>query len=227
MKLPKYHNPDMEKNQILSENREKSGIYMWTNKINDKRYIGSSENLSNRLKFYYLNLAMKNYLKNSQSNIYNALLKYGHENFSLTIVEYCDKEKCIERENYYLKAFNPEYNISKEAGAPMSGRNHSDESKKIMSDNNKGENNPMFGQNHSDETRKKISEANKGKTRADGAGMPAQQIEVVDLQEKTITTYDSIREAVRALNIHKSVIDKYFSRNQEKPYKGRYTFKKI
>jgi hypothetical protein len=37
----------------------------------------------------------------------------------------------------------------------MSGRTHSDESKKIMSDNNKGENNPMFGQNHSDETRKK------------------------------------------------------------------------
>jgi len=75
--------------------------------------------------------------------------------------------------------------------------------------------------------KKKISEANKGKTRADGAGIPAQQIEVVDLQEKTTTTYYSIREAVRALNIHKSVIDKYFSRNQEKPYKGRYTFKKI
>jgi hypothetical protein len=206
MKLPKYHNPDMEKNQILSENREKSGIYMWTNKINDKRYIGSSENLSNRLKFYYLNLAMKNYLKNSQSNIYNALLKYGHENFSLTIVEYCDKEKCIERENYYLKAFNPEYNISKEAGAPMSGRNHSDESKKIMSDAKKGENNPMYN-----------------KPRAEGAGSPSQQIEVLDLKENTTTIYDSISAAARALDIpgHFSI---QYSLTTGKAYKKRYTF---
>ena len=37
----------------------------------------------------------------------------------------------------------------------MSGRTHSDETKIIMSDAKKGENNPMFGQNPSEETRKK------------------------------------------------------------------------
>ena len=37
----------------------------------------------------------------------------------------------------------------------MSGRTHSDETKIIMSDTKKGENNPMFGQNLSEETRKK------------------------------------------------------------------------
>ena len=40
---------------------------------------------------------------------------------------------------------------------PMFGQNHSDDTKQIMSDNNKGENNPMFGSNLSNETRKKIS----------------------------------------------------------------------
>jgi hypothetical protein len=40
------------------------------------------------------------------------------------------------------------------------------------------------------------------------------KIEIFDLQEKTTTAYNSIQEAARALNIHKSVIDKYFSRNQ-------------
>jgi predicted GIY-YIG superfamily endonuclease len=48
MKLPKYQNLDTEKNKILSANREKSGVYMWINKINGKRYIGSSDNLSRR-----------------------------------------------------------------------------------------------------------------------------------------------------------------------------------
>jgi group I intron endonuclease len=60
---------------------------------------------------------MENYLKNSQSYIYNALLKYGHENFSLTIVEYCDKEKCIEREDFYLSSLQHEYNILEKAGS--------------------------------------------------------------------------------------------------------------
>jgi len=59
--------------------------------------------------------------------------------------------------------------------------------------NNTGENNPMFGKNHSDDTRKKISdamtgknhteetkiimsEAKKGKPKVEGSGSPSQQI---------------------------------------------------
>jgi len=34
-------------------------------------------------------------------------------------------------------------------------------------------------------------------------------------------------EASKALNIHQTVIGKYFSSNQNKPYKGKYTFKKL
>ena len=59
------------------------------------------------------------------------------------------------------------------------------------------------------------------------ASSTSQTIEVTDLQEKTMISYNSINEAARVLNIHKSVIDKYFSRNQQKPYKGKYTFNKI
>ena len=33
---------EKEKLQILNSGKEKSGIYMWTNKLNGKRYIGSS-----------------------------------------------------------------------------------------------------------------------------------------------------------------------------------------
>jgi hypothetical protein len=66
-----------------------------------------------------------------------------------------------------------------------------------------------------------------GQPKPQGSGMPSQVIEVFDLEEKTSISYNSIREAARALNINNTVIVKYFSCNQKKPYKGKYTFKKI
>jgi len=79
-----------------------------------------------------------------------------------------------------------------------------------MFSSKKGENNPNYG-------KKKI----------EGSGSPAKVIEVFDLEEKTMSSYNSIHFAARALNISHSIIVKYFSRNQQKPYKGRYTFKNI
>jgi len=104
--------------------------------------------------------------------------------------------------------------------------------KKIMSDAKKGENHPMYGKNHTEETKTIMSEAKNpeavnqepcGARRA-SLGKPSQQIEVTDIKNNTTTSYNSISEAARVLNIHKSVIDNYFSRNQTKPYKGKYTF---
>jgi len=36
------------------------------------------------------------------SAIYSALLKYGYSNFSLDILEYCEIDALIEREQYYI-----------------------------------------------------------------------------------------------------------------------------
>jgi len=47
-----YKNVDKEKLKILKENINKSGIYMWKNLTNDKRYIGSSNNLKIRFSRY-------------------------------------------------------------------------------------------------------------------------------------------------------------------------------
>jgi hypothetical protein len=43
-----YSNAVTDKAIILAENKKKSGIYMFTNLKNGKRYIGSSLNLRNR-----------------------------------------------------------------------------------------------------------------------------------------------------------------------------------
>ena len=67
-----------------------------------------------------------------------ALSKHDYSNFSLTILEYCSVSDLLIREKDYWDILNPEYNISKDPSAPMSGRTHSDATKKILSDANKG-----------------------------------------------------------------------------------------
>src|SRR5437588_6059873 len=107
--IKSYSNAEADKAKILSDNKNKSGIYKWKNNNNGKQYIGSAVDLSNRLSNYYSTTYMEDALTRSNSHIYRALLKNGYENFSLTILEYCFPEKCIERED--LSSLPHEYNI--------------------------------------------------------------------------------------------------------------------
>lgn len=45
-------------------------------------------------------------------------------NFSLEIVEYCEPEQCLEREDFSITYFKPEYNILLKAGSSK-GYTHS------------------------------------------------------------------------------------------------------
>lgn len=112
-----YLNADSEKDVAIKQNKSKSGIYRWTNKVNNKIYIGSSVDLSRRLKEYY----NYNYISKKTRNfpIHNALLKYGYSSFKLEILEYCDKSKLIECEQYYLDLLKPEYNVLTNAGSNL------------------------------------------------------------------------------------------------------------
>ncbi len=150
--------------------------------------------------------------------ICRALLKHGYSNFSLTILEYCEVYELLTKEKYYLKLLKPEYNIAKKPGAPMSGRNHSEASRAKISASMTG-----FGKGiqKSDEHKAKISAS----MNAYQASNPnCIKIEVTDIELNTKTTYNSIHEAARALNINHCVISAYFRRNQIKPYKKRYVF---
>ena len=215
--IKSYSNAEDEKDIILKENQNKSGLYMWRNLINNKRYIGSSENMHRRFREYF---NINHLLKNKSMYICNSLIKHGYSNFSLTILEYCLPDKCLEREGYYWKLFKPEYNIAQDPTAPMSGRTHSDESKQIMSELKKIKNSGSFkkGENH----------PNYGQPKIEGSGKPSQAIEVTDIQNNNTTTYNSMREAARVLNLPNfNIIRNYIKNNQVKPYKGKYTFKNI
>ena len=73
----------------------------------------------------------------------------------------------------------------------------------------------------------KFQRLRKEKQELDGAGRPSERILVLDLQTNISTEYESISYAAKTLNIPKSRISMYFSRNQNKPFKGRYVFKKL
>ena len=125
------------KDVILEENKGKSGIYMFTNKQTNDSYIGQSKNLYNRFRNYY-NPAYITGLNNKNSRIGRALKKYGYENFSLTILEYCDKGVLTEREQFYFDTLKPVYNILKTAGVYVDVFTHTGETKSKISNSLKG-----------------------------------------------------------------------------------------
>lgn len=119
-----YDNSFLNKHNVLNENKGKSGIYRWVNKISNESYVGSSVNLTNRFRRYYNINYLKGKIIKDNSRIYRALLKYSYSNFNLEILEYCNNECLKIREQYYLDLLEPEYNICKTAGS-MLGFKHS------------------------------------------------------------------------------------------------------
>nr|YP_005351207.1 orf597 [Peltigera membranacea]AEK48322.1 orf597 [Peltigera membranacea] len=127
--IVKYDNADIDKIQIFADNRKKSGVYRWTYKINGNIYIGSSSNLSVRFYTYY---SLGSLVKSNRP-IDRALLRYGFSGFTLEILEYCDTNLLLTREQYYLDGLKPEYNIAQIAGSTL-GYKHTPETIAKMRD---------------------------------------------------------------------------------------------
>jgi group I intron endonuclease len=218
-----YINAYKYKDLILKENKNKSGIYRWNNIVTGKSYIGSSLNLSKRFnEYYYLKYYHKR-LSRSSSIIYNSVIKYGHINFSLDILEYCNLSVLIEREQYYIDLLNPEYNILKKAGSRLgvklseetknkmrlsaTGRKHTFETKEKMRISS-------MGHTLSEEVRKKVSIAT---TLRVGVG-----IKVFDRSDNLVKEFSTISSAAKHFKISASTLSRYKDTN--KSYNG-YTFK--
>jgi group I intron endonuclease len=113
--------------------------------------------LSRRLRQYFNGNSLK---RNNSMLICRALLKHGHSNFSLEIIEYCPASKLLKREKHYFQILKPDYNILPEPGSPVSGRNHSVETRaKIAA--------KIAGLVRSVVTRAKMSASKLGKTRSE------------------------------------------------------------
>ena len=208
-----YANTDMDKSKIYEENRGKSGVYRWNNLITNKSYVGSSLSLSNRFSIYYSLKAMGKKLSSRSSAIYSALLKYGHSNFSLNILEYCEPNMLISREQYYIDSLNPEYNILKVAGNRQ-GYKHSEKTKIKIGKKHEGINNHNYGKTLSYETRKKIGESLKGIIR------PNNKFRVIKLETRVKLSLRSHGIPVQVFNESNSLIKKFPSMASAASYFG-------
>ncbi len=123
-----YQNADINKEEIFIDNKGVSGIYCFTNLINNKQYVGSAVDIRKRMYQYYNDKRLMASAAKG-SIISKALLKYGYSAFSLEIFEYCDAKDLMERESYYIRLLKPEYNILQE-GFTRLGIKHTDETRK-------------------------------------------------------------------------------------------------
>ncbi len=160
--------------------------------------------------------------------IHNALLKYGYSNFSLEILEYCDLENVIEREQYYLDLLKPEYNILKTAGSSL-GYKHTEKTlakfrARILSPEHLSmlkDNQAKFNsEEQRAKARERMLEINKRKSI---------RVEVLDLDTNITTTYDSIRKAAESIGCSKYAIYWYEKQQQKtgvvNKLKGRFAIK--
>lgn len=150
-----YLNASVSKSDIYKDLKDVSIIYMWFNKITGRVYIGSAVNGSRRLSTYFQpSIVRKNSL------IYKSILKYGHDNFSVTILEICGKtstvtkDHVLDREKFYLDWALKTYglailNMLNTPGSSM-GYKHTEENLLKMSELKKGERNPMYNKIKSD-----------------------------------------------------------------------------
>lgn len=145
-----------DKSIIYKENKNKFGIYRLNNLITGKSYIGSSKCLASRLSVYYSKQAMFNKLSTRRSIIYKALLKHGYNNFSVDILEFCEIDVLVEREQYYLNTLKSEYNILKIANSRL-GSKQSEATKIKISMSNKDKHLHFLGKTHTHESRQMIS----------------------------------------------------------------------
>jgi group I intron endonuclease len=121
-------------------------IYQIQNKINNKIYIGSTNNVRKRWNNHRSKL---NNGKHENQYLQLAWQKYGQEAFEFTIVEEVNDNNRIEREIYYL---NEKKSYERDIGYNFD-KNPTDKS---------GINNSFYGKQHSEETKQKLREiANK------------------------------------------------------------------
>ncbi len=95
----------------------KSGIYQILNTINGHRYIGSAVNMWLRKNSHWSELRRGVHRNGHLQHAWNL---YGRGIFVFSVLEYvADRERLLEREQYYLDALDPEYNILKRAGSML------------------------------------------------------------------------------------------------------------
>lgn len=132
-------------------------IYKIVNDTNNKVYIGQTVNIEKRW-YKHRYLASSGF----DRHLYNAMRKYGIENFHIEVIEECPEEKLDERERYWIQQYNStdkNYGYNKsfggEGGDTWSLNDHKDKTSALLSSK-------LKGKIHSKESREAAAEKRRG-----------------------------------------------------------------
>lgn len=179
-------------------------VYKITNKVNNKVYIGiTSKGISARWKEHIYSAE-----HGCPFKLHNAIRKYGKENFSIELIDFCNSwEELTEKEQYYIseyKSLQDEYGYNMtEGGDGTFGRCHTEETKEKIRQK-------AIGREVTEATRLKLSEAGKIITEAREAYRNSGNIgssrrkPVLQYTKdgKFISEYRGVNEASRLTGIH-------------------------
>lgn len=162
-----------------------TGIYEIVNLVNGKRYVGSAVNVRRRWNVHRHRLQRGNH---HSPYLQRAWDKHGAESFDFRILEECEVDALIEREQFYIDRQKPAYNMAPKAGSALGvkwskeararhrelqranpafkGRKHSPETIERMRLAHLGRPSALRGRKRSPEAVEKTAAAHRGKTRS-------------------------------------------------------------
>ena len=197
----------IEKNKY----KDKFGIYGIRNKVNQKIYVGQTgENFLRR--FWHHRWKLNNNSHDNQ-HLQKAWNKYGGDNFEYIVLEVLNnKENLDSKEIYYIEQFMKQslsYNIlyggGGRRGCPMS-----ENAKHIVGEKNRIH---MTGKKHSEETRKKMSESNKSAISSKNRTTTILNDEIVKEIKSRLIRGSSMKEVSEELNVNYRLINNIVSNN--------------
>ena len=147
-------------------------IYVITNVINNKKYIGQTIQLDINQRWNKHKQVNKKFIGTC---LYNSYKKYGIENFKFKIICICFDEDTDKFEEEYIKKYNTLYPNGYNMIEGGKSRKFTSILKEIISNKLKGENHPMYGKHLKEETKRKLSEALKGEKNHNFGKTPSQE----------------------------------------------------
>jgi len=192
------------------------GVYLITFNGTNKQYVGSTfKCLKDRFSSHKMHLRNKTHPNNFLQNLFN---KYGEENIKFDILEICEKDKCREREQYYINTLPFLVNIEKIVGLCTAGIPRSEETKKKISA-------ALKGRKHTQARIDNIKEAVKGRKKP-----PKERTKHKNLYEIKCLNTDQIFYGYKAIADFTNYCSTYIARlfqHEDEIRINEFTFKKI
>jgi len=206
---------------------KKTGVYKIVNIVNNKVYVGSSCDINRRWKEHIFRLK-KN--KHHSVKLQNSFNKYGVDVFIFEVIEECEKNQLIIKEQYWIDSLNScnhGYNHKTKSGITLGflgkkhseyfkikkseemldnkfalGLKHSEEYKLYMKSINTGVNNPNYGKKQSLECIKKRLETVKKNNSFKGENNPNFKftINYEDLKNLFLIENKTLKEIAKIYN---------------------------